>query len=156
MVKEINRTLTNINTVKLKEEFAITVGICYKVINYLRQIEEQSKDIALTLQRYEQPEIINDSEREEVELAIHLVMEAIVPLVDRMLLQIYEFLKEKLYQEDKKLVQDIERLDQEILNLTQINRDLLRADFEDIRIFNSLRRISADAVSIAVTLEYKE
>lgn len=156
LVKEINRTLTNINTVKLKEEFAITVGICYKVINYLRQIEEQSKDIALTLQRYEQPEIINDSEREEVELAIHLVMEAIVPLVDRMLLQIYEFLKEKLYQEDKKLVQDIERLDQEILNLTQINRDLLRADFEDIRIFNSLRRISADAVSIAVTLEYKE
>ncbi|HBC90115.1 MAG TPA: phosphate transporter, partial [Lactococcus sp.] len=66
-----------------------------------------------------------------------------------------EFLKEKLYQEDKKLVQDIERLDQEILNLTQINRDLLRADFEDIRIFNSLRRISADAVSIAVTLEHK-
>ncbi|WP_271327893.1 MULTISPECIES: Na/Pi cotransporter family protein [Lactococcus] len=155
LVKEINRTLTNVNTVKLKEEFAITVGICYKVINYLRQIEEQAKDIALSLQRYEQPETIDDSGREEGELAIHLVMEAIVPLVDRMLLQIYEFLKEKLYQEDKKLVQDIERLDQEILNLTQINRDLLRADFEDIRIFNSLRRISADAVSIAVTLEHK-
>lgn len=153
LIKEINKALTNINTVKLKDEYAITVGICYKITHYLLQIEEHSKDTSLTMQRYERERYENTS---ETELAIHLVMEAINPLIDRMLTQAYNFFKDKKYREDKKLLQDIEKLNQEILNLTQTNRDLLRADFEDIRILNNLREISAAVVSIAAVLEYKE
>lgn len=151
LFKEINKALVNVNTVKLKDEYAITVGICYKIINYLLQIEGYSKDIAYIMKRYEK---IKKSSLEG-EVAIHLVMEAIIPLIDRMLLQTYNFFGDKEYREGKQLLQDIEKLDQEILNLTQTNRDLLRADFEDIRILNNLRRVGTDLVSIATVLEYK-
>ncbi|MDG6111575.1 hypothetical protein NF715_00815 [Lactococcus formosensis] len=65
------------------------------------------------------------------------------------------FFKDKKYQEEETILYEIEKLEREILNLTQVNRDLLRADFEDIRILNNLRKVSTDILHIAEVLDYK-
>nr|WP_270337329.1 hypothetical protein [Lactococcus petauri] len=88
-------------------------------------------------------------------MAIKLVMESIVPLIERMLDQAFKFLKDKQYQEEETILDEIKKLEREILNLTQVNRDLLRSDFEDIRILNNLRKISTDILHIAEVLNYK-
>ena len=59
------------------------------------------------------------------------------------------------YEEEKRLLHEVKQLEREIFNLTQVNRDLLRADFEDIRILNNLRKISTDIIHIAEVLNYK-
>lgn len=82
-------------------------------------------------------------------------MESIVPLIERMLDQVFMFFKDKKYQEEETILYEIEKLEREILNLTQVNRDLLRADFEDIRILNNLRKVSTDILHIAEVLDYK-
>ncbi len=82
-------------------------------------------------------------------------MESIVPLIERMLDQAFKFLKDKQYQEEETILDEIKKLEREILNLTQVNRDLLRSDFEDIRILNNLRKISTDILHIAEVLNYK-
>ena len=82
-------------------------------------------------------------------------MEAIVPLIERMLNRVFMFFKDKKYQEEETILYEIEKLEREIFNLTQVNRDLLRADFEDIRILNNLRKVSTDILHIAEVLDYK-
>nr|WP_270317274.1 hypothetical protein [Lactococcus petauri] len=72
-----------------------------------------------------------------------------------MLDQAFKFLKDKQYQEEETILDEIKKLEREILNLTQVNRDLLRSDFEDIRILNNLRKISTDILHIAEVLNYK-
>lgn len=153
LIEEINQTLANINTIHLKDEDVITVAICYKIINYLSQIEEYIKDTKQTLQLYEILEIKEGKEQNE--LAILIVMESIVPLIDRMLFQIYVFFKDSKYQEDRRIINEVESLNKEIINFTKINNDLLKADFKDIRILNNLRKISDDAIRIAEVLDYK-
>ena len=153
LIKEINRALVNLNTVELKDKYAISVGMAYKIINYLSQIESYIKDIALTLKRYDYSE--EEVDKEKNELAIKLVMESIVPQIERMLDQVFTFFKDKKYQEEKCILQEVKRLEQDIINLTQINRDLLRSDFNDIRILNNLRKISTDIIHIAEVLDYK-
>lgn len=88
-------------------------------------------------------------------MAIQLIMESIVPLIERMLDQVFIFFKDKKYEEEKRLLHEVKKLEREIFNLTQVNRDLLRADFEDIRILNNLRKISTDIIHIAEVLKYK-
>lgn len=153
LVQEINRTLVNLNTVDLKDSYAISVGRAYKIINYLAQIEACTKDIALTLKDYDYSE--EEVDKEKNELAIKMVMEAIVPLIERMLNRVFMFFKDKKYQEEETILYEIEKLEREIFNLTQVNRDLLRADFEDIRILNNLRKVSTDILHIAEVLDYK-
>ena len=153
LVREINRTLVNLNTVDLKDSYAISVGRAYKIINYLAQIEACTKDIALTLKDYDYSE--EEVDKEKNELAIKLVMEAIVPLIERMLNRVFMFFKDKKYQEEETILYEIEKLEREIFNLTQVNRDLLRADFEDIRILNNLRKVSTDILHIVEVLDYK-
>lgn len=153
LVQEINRALVTLNTVELKDKYAISVGRAYKIINYLAQIEAYTKDIVLTLNVYDYSE--EEEDKEKNELAIKLVMESIVPLIERMLDQVFTFLKDKQHQEEETILDEIKKLEREILNLTQVNRDLLRSDFEDIRILNNLRKISTDILHIAEVLNYK-
>lgn len=153
LVQEVNRALVNLNTVELKDKYAISVGRAYKTINYLAQIEAYTKDIVLTLNVYDYSE--EEEDKEKNELAIKLVMESIVPLIERMLDQVFTFLKDKQHQEEETILDEIKKLEREILNLTQVNRDLLRSDFEDIRILNNLRKISTDILHIAEVLNYK-
>lgn len=153
LVQEINRALVNLNTVELKDKYAISVGRAYKIINYLAQIEAYTKEIVLTLDGYDYSE--EEVDKEKNELAIQLVMESIVPLIERMLDQVFIFFKDKKYEEEKRLLHEVKKLEREIFNLTQVNRDLLRADFEDIRILNNLRKISTDIIHIAEVLNYK-
>lgn len=153
LVQEVNRALVNLNTVELKDKYAISVGRAYKIINYLAQIEAYTKDIVLTLNVYDYSE--EEEDKEKNELAIKLVMESIVPLIERMLDQVFTFLKDKQHQEEETILDEIKKLEREILNLTQVNRDLLRSDFEDIRILNNLRKISTDILHIAEVLNYK-
>ena len=153
LVQEVNRALVNLNTVELKYKYAISVGRAYKTINYLAQIEAYTKDIVLTLNVYDYSE--EEEDKEKNELAIKLVMESIVPLIERMLDQVFTFLKDKQHQEEETILDEIKKLEREILNLTQVNRDLLRSDFEDIRILNNLRKISTDILHIAEVLNYK-
>ncbi len=153
LVQEINRALVNLNTVELKDKYAIPVGRAYKIINYLAQIEAYTKEIVLTLDGYDYSE--EEVDKEKNELAIQLVMESIVPLIERMLDQVFIFFKDKKYEEEKRLLHEVKKLEREIFNLTQVNRDLLRADFEDIRILNNLRKISTDIIHIAEVLNYK-
>nr|WP_242526940.1 MULTISPECIES: hypothetical protein [Lactococcus] len=153
LVQEVNRALVNLNTVELKDKYAIFVGRAYKIINYLAQIEAYTKDIVLTLNVYDYSE--EEEDKEKNELAIKLVMESIVPLIERMLDQVFTFLKDKQHQEEETILDEIKKLEREILNLTQVNRDLLRSDFEDIRILNNLRKISTDILHIAEVLNYK-
>lgn len=63
LVKEVNRALVNLNTVELKDKYAISVGRAYKIINYLAQIEAYTKDIVLTLNVYDYSEEEEDKEK---------------------------------------------------------------------------------------------
>lgn len=63
LVQEINRALVNLNTVELKDKYAISVGRAYKIINYLAQIEAYTKDIVLTLNVYDYSEEEEDKEK---------------------------------------------------------------------------------------------
>ncbi|WP_205742787.1 hypothetical protein, partial [Onishia niordana] len=86
-------------TVELKDKYAISVGRAYKIINYLAQIEAYTKDIVLTLNVYDYSE--EEEDKEKNELAIKLVMESNVPLIERMLDQVFTFLKDKQHQEEE-------------------------------------------------------
>lgn len=63
LVQEVNRALVNLNTVELKDKYAISVGRAYKTINYLAQIEAYTKDIVLTLNVYDYSEEEEDKEK---------------------------------------------------------------------------------------------
>jgi len=146
--KEINKYLINLNTLKLKDQHVITVGICYKTIKALNRIENLSKDIAITIKQYKTDEKYFDEGIVEIE--------PIIRLVEKILGGTYELFEDNEYGENKKRISNIEDLNNKIANLTQTDKDLLRANFYYIRILNNLRRISTHAVCIAKALEYKE
>jgi len=146
--KEINKYLVNLNTLKLKDKYAITVGICYKTINCLKQITYLSKDVFFTIKQYKTDEKHLDGDIVEIG--------PIFSLVEKILGETYELFKDNEYGENEKRISNIEDLNNEIANLTQTNKDLLRANFHYIRILNNLRRISTHAVCITKALEHKK
>jgi len=144
--KEINKFLVNLNTLKLKDKYAITVGVCYKTINCLWRISNLSKDIAFTIKQHENDEKYFDDNNVEINL--------IFELVEKILTEAYELFEDNEYSEKK--IKDIEDLNEKIANLTQTNKELLKSDFAYIRILNNLKRIGNHAVCIAKALEYKK
>ena len=144
--KEINKFLISLNTLKLDDKHVITVGICYKTINYLGQVENLSKDIILAIKEYKKDKEYFDEGMVKIE--------PIITLVEKILDKTHELFIDPYYDENQKRISMVEDLNKKITSLTQTNKELLRAEFDYIRILNNLKRISSYAMCISKAVEY--
>jgi phosphate:Na+ symporter len=146
--KEINKFLISLNTLKLKDKYVITIGICYKTINYLVQIENLSKDIALAIKEYKDNEKYLDKCMIEIE--------SLSRLVEKILTETHELFIDNEYSENKKRINEIKDLNNEISSLTRTNKELLKSEFDYIRILNNLKRINSHVLCISQALEHRK
>ena len=146
--KEINKFLVSLNTLKLKDKYVMTIGICYKTITYLERIENLSKDLAIVIKEYKKDEKDFDENISEIE--------SIIGLVEKILSEAYELFEDNEYGENEKRINEIEDLDKKIANLTQTNKELLKSEFDYIRILNNLGRISSNVMCIVNALEHRK
>ena len=146
--KEINKFLISLNTLKLKDKYVITIGICYKTINYLVQIENLSKDIALAIKEYKDNEKYLDKGMIEIE--------SLSRLVEKILTETHELFIDNEYSENKKRINEIKDLNNEISSLTRTNKELLKSEFDYIRILNNLKRINSHVLCISQALEHRK
>jgi len=161
--KEINKFLVSLNTLKLEDKYAINVGICYKTTNYLSRIENLSKDIAIAIKEYKKYKKYNEykeyKENRKDEKYFDEGMaeiEPVIRLVEKILTEAYELFSDGEYENCEKRISEIEDLSEKIANLTQTNKDVLRAEFAYIRILNNLKRISSHVVCITKALEHRK
>ena len=146
--KEINKFLVNLNTLKLKDKYIMTIGICYKTINYLERIESLSKDLTIAIKEYKKDEKSFYDNISEIEL--------IIGLVEEMLTKTCKLFEDNEYDEDEKRMSEIKELNTKITNLTETNKELLKSEFDYIRILNNLGRISSNLICIVNALEHRK
>ena len=144
--KEINKYLSNLDTVKLEDKYVITISICYKTSNYLKQIQDLSYELILSLKQFKSDEKHIDDFKE---------IERIIAMVGKTLEKTYE-LFENDWEDEKKRIKEISNLNKEISDLTQTNKKLLKGGIAYTKIFNNLGLISSHATCIAKALEFRK
>jgi phosphate:Na+ symporter len=147
--REINKYLLSFNTLKLEDNYVITVSICYKINNCLKRIQDLSKDLVFSIKQYK-----ND----EKHVSGIAEIEPIIGLVEKIMVKTYELFENNQLdrEQNKKRINEIHVLNKEISNLTQTNKELLIGGITYTRIFYNLERISARAVCIAKALEHRK
>ena len=148
--KEINKFLLDLNTLKLEDNYVITVSICYKTINYLKRIQDLSKELFFSIKQYKNDEKYLDDDIVKIE--------QIITLVEKILTDTYELFENDEYDGDdnKNRIKEIQDLEDKISDLTKTNKKLLIGGITYTRIFNNLGRISTNAACIAKALKYRK